>query len=133
MSTIDLSPLIGQILPMVATLIFGFLAKIIHDVNMRNIIHRGLEMAVNYAVQQSEKADWTKIETRNELVAAGANYAISHFPSALKYFGVNRIKLEQLVMARLVNFDNNIGVWEQAKPDAPSAVDIAPNFSAGGN
>lgn len=124
MAQIDFTPLIAQILPMVATVIFGYIAKIVHDVNARNVIHRGLAMAVNYAVQAAEKVDWTKVETRNELVAAGANYAITHFSGALKYFGIDRPKLEQLVMARLVNWDERVGIWQPAGKDHPSAVDL---------
>lgn len=124
MSTIDLMPIITQVFAMVATILFGLIAKVVHDVNARAIIHKGLDMAVSYAIQTLSKADWTKIETRNAIVAAAVNYAISNFNGALNYFGITREKLEMLILARLSLHDENLGQWDAEEPDPVTAVDI---------
>jgi hypothetical protein len=73
-------------------------------------------LAVEYAIEAVHDLNWTKLSSRNELVALAVNYVIRATPGALKKFGIDRERLEDMVLARLFKHDPHKGVWAR-EPD----------------
>ena len=104
----------------VAAVLAALVSKFFHDGHVRTYLNRILELSVQYAIEAVHNLDWTKLETRNELIALAANYVIRSAPGALKKFGIDRSHLEDMVLARLHFHDPKTGKWQ---PEAPAPED----------
>jgi len=90
---------------------------LIQDAEIRKYLDAALSNATKYGVNKIEKADWTKLETKNAALANAATYAIDKVPQALDHFGVTQDQLIDMLEAKLLDHDKNPGQW------APSEVD----------
>jgi hypothetical protein len=113
---IDIAPVVTAAVQIAATILFAFVGKFVTDHQARRYLHRAIELAVEYAIEAVHDLNWTKLSSRNELVALAVNYVIRATPGALKKFGIDRERLEDMVLARLFKHDPHKGVWER-EPD----------------
>jgi hypothetical protein len=118
---VDIAPILTALVQMVATGLAAVIARFFHTGYLRDGLYKVLEMAVRYAIQTVHTVDWTKLETRNELVALAANYVIQSAPKALSKFGIDRPRLEQMVLARLHFHDPEPGRWDDVAAEASLA------------
>jgi hypothetical protein len=114
---IDIAPVVTAFVQIVAAVLAALVSKFFHDGHVRAYLNRILELSVQYAIEAVHNLDWTKLETRNELIALAANYVIRSAPGALKKFGIDRLHLEDMVLARLHFHDPETGAWRSG--DAP--------------
>jgi hypothetical protein len=115
MDIIDLTPVLTMLLQVTATILMALVGKYVSDLQVRGYLNRAIELAVRFAIEAAHNLDWTKLSSRNELVALAVNYVIKATPDALKKFGIDRERLEDMVLARLFEHDPHKGVWT---PDA---------------
>lgn len=121
---IDIAPVVTVFVQMAATLLFALIGKFVTDHQARHYLHRAIELAVEYAIEAVHDLDWTKLNSRNELVALAVNYVIRATPGALKKFGIDRERLEDMVLARLFKHDPVKGRWEsEPEPEGESTED----------
>jgi hypothetical protein len=118
MNVIDLTPILTVIVQMAATVLFALLGKFVSDHQARHYLHRAIELAVEYAIEAVHDLNWTKLSSRNELVALAVNYVIRATPGALKKFGIDRERLEDMVLARLFKHDPVKGLRDRDPEDA---------------
>lgn len=88
------------------------------DLKFNSYLHAATDRAVQYALERVDNVDWTKIETRNALVATASNYLIKNSPKALEYFGIDASPeaLEQLILSKLGKYDKVPGTWTGESP-----------------
>jgi hypothetical protein len=110
---IDIGPIVTAAVQIAATILFAAIGKFVTDHQARHYLHRAIELAVEYAIEAVHDLNWTKLSSRNELVALAVNYVIRATPGALKKFGIDRERLEDMVLARLFKHDPHKGVWER--------------------
>lgn len=85
-------------------------------------LDKALNLAVSYGIEHIDKADWTNIQTKHQVVAAAANYAIDRVPELLKRFNVTPEALNQMLTARLMPHDTAPGNWTGEAAPAPVPV-----------
>lgn len=92
---------------------FG-LDKFVTDEQFQKLVAPLLDEAVAYGVGQLTKADWLKIETKNEAVEFAVEYALEHGGDLLAKFGVDEDLLRQKLEAKLVQngWDTKPGEWQ---------------------
>jgi hypothetical protein len=110
-AVIDFAPVVTGFVQIFAAILMGLIGKIVHDEQARRYLYKALDLAVQYAIEAVADLDWTKVSSRNELVALAVNYVIQATPGALSKFGISRERLEDMVLARLFKHDPNRGVW----------------------
>ncbi|NDD53417.1 hypothetical protein EBZ39_06005 [bacterium] len=125
---IDLTPLLTQVLMAVGVAVTALAAVLVqrlntwvkakfnvelavNDVEMNRLLSNQVDIAVKYAIQSVDKLDWTKIETKNALVAAGTNFVINNAAGTIQKLNLSREQIEQRVTAALMNHDTNPGTW----------------------
>jgi hypothetical protein len=112
MNVIDFTPILTAAVQIAATILFALLGKFVNDAQARHYLHRAIELAVEYAIEAVHDLNWTKLSSRNELVALAVNYVIRATPGALQKFGIDRGRLEDMVLARLFKHDPVKGLWD---------------------
>lgn len=139
-SAFDLGPIISQVLLLISGVLGAIGIWVLKKVNnwleaktgnehldldskYRDILDAGIMRGVQYAVEKVEHSDWTKIETKNAVVAEAVNYALLHFGDILKWFKIDndRAAIERMVLARVFHIDD-------APNETPGAV--PPGFSS---
>lgn len=125
---IDLTPVLTQILMAVGVAVSALAAVLVQrlntwvkakfnvelavsEVEVQRLLNNQVDVAVKYAIQSLDKVDWTKIETKNALVAAGTNYLIVNAAGSIEKLKLTREQVEQRVTAALMNHDTNPGNW----------------------
>lgn len=115
---INLMPLLQLTLPLLAVVLlvlvtygaglavrkFG-LEKLITEDQIKAMLHKQMEVAVQYGIQKLEKADWTKVETKNAVLANAANFMVDHSDELLAKAKITPEKLEELLTAKFNTFD----------------------------
>jgi hypothetical protein len=124
MNVIDISPILTAMVQMAATLLFALIGKFVSDHQARHYLHRAIELAVEYTIEAVHDLDWTKLSSRNELVALAVNYVIRATPGALKKFGIDRERLEDMVLARLFKHDPAKGQWVHDPEDGAEVDEL---------
>jgi hypothetical protein len=119
---VDLSAIVSSAIQLLGAVAAAFVGKMAHDAHVRAYLGRIIEHSVKFAVESVEHVDWTRLDVRNALVAAAANYVIQSAPKALRTFGIDRNRLERMVLARLFDLDGRPGRWD---PDADGDGDGA--------
>ena len=83
---------------------FG-LSQLAIDASTRAIVDQGLQKAIGYAVtkvQEFTAAKPLSVDVKSDLIKHTADYALTHIPDALAYFGLDDPqKLAQSIEARL--------------------------------
>lgn len=100
-SVIDLVPVASAVLQLVAAVVIGWLGKLGADAATRAYLTRILEVSVGFALNSVATAGYGRVDVRNALTAAAANYVIRAAPGALRRFGIDRDRLEDMILARL--------------------------------
>lgn len=89
--------------------------KLFEKDKLYDMVDKQMDQAVAYGIQQLEKADWTKIETKNAILAGAANFMVDHADDLLNKTGMTEAKLKALLEAKLMTVDQNPGTWEQTE------------------
>lgn len=127
-SLVDLRPLVDQIVIPIVIPLLGSLAswgvwRIVSLIGLhisasqQAVVNSGLNMAINYASTKVEGFIPGKItvDTKSDVTAVAAQYALDHIPDALSYFGAtDKTKLVAMIEARL-------GIPDPSAP-APAAT-----------
>ena len=78
--------------------------------DQRALIDAVLSRAIDYGIAQAEAAlqmlgadGKLTLDTHNEAIQHAADYALTHIPDALGYFGIDRAGVIRMVTARMVN------------------------------
>lgn len=82
-----------------------------HEVLLRNKLEDVVDQGVAFGIQKLDKADWTKLSTRNKIVGEGVNYVIDTAPELVEKFGLTPEKVEKIVLAKLNAHDPAKGLW----------------------
>lgn len=91
------------------------LDKLISEEKVQEMLDKVLDEAVDYGVGKISTADWTKIETKNEVVGFAANYVLNHGGELLAKTGLTQDALIEKIEAKLLKHDKNPGVWVDAE------------------
>ena len=81
-------------------------------------LHKTVEKGVLYAMEKSKEADWTKVKTKNVMIANASKYVAEIAPDALARFGYTPEALEKIIVARLGKY-----TVENTPVVAPSATE----------
>jgi len=127
---IDFSPIISQVILAIGA-VFAALATwatrwVINKIKsstsldltqqehiIRGYVTSAIDNAVLAAIEKTTSLDWTKLSTRNELVATAVNHIINAVPDGLKALGIgDRDTLENIVLSRLSKYDTSVGTWD---------------------
>ena len=108
LNIIDFSPLVEWLFTFVGlalTALLGLASRYIAkktgvEVDLKNnaIINEAIERGMTYA--RTKIADNSTMETKNDMVALAASYAIAGAPKALKYFDIDPPRLAEMIFAR---------------------------------
>lgn len=125
LETIDLAPILTTVLTFLGLIGTGvgiwawrWLSKklgvesLVKEEKVREALDKYIEEGVKYGINRLDHADWTKIETKNKIVAYAANHVVEHGPNAMKQAGVNIDALAQKIEAKLLDYDKNPGHWD---------------------
>lgn len=111
--TIDLTPLLDALLPAIGVVLSVLLSygigiaakkfKIEIEAKHREALQSALQNAIGFGLKKAGDAgrDLAKIDTRNEVLAAGVNYVVASVPGALTKLNVDNTRLRQLLEAKL--------------------------------
>jgi hypothetical protein len=128
--TIDLMPLISEALWLLVPPVFAWAVALIArrlrlsgEALQAERLDRVCELAIQYAISRLEDADWTRLSTRNAIVADAGNYVVRAIPQILAAFRIDRQGVEDRVAARLHAYDPKPGIWRREFDDG--AVDAA--------
>ena len=115
--TVDLSPLIGvgvEVLSLVLVPVIGaplalLARKVFSLVNLqidekqRGAVDQALEKAIGFGIAEvgGRIAATSKVDIRNQAVAAAASYAVAAVPQALAHFKVDQPRIENMIRARM--------------------------------
>lgn len=125
---VDINPLLALLLTLAAAvaaplLFAGYkwvlrkvgVAGIVSDDAVKALLDKYLDDAVKYGINKLEKADWTKIETKNAIVGHASNYVINQAPALLKKAKLDPEQLEARIEAAMLKYDQAPGTWESEK------------------
>lgn len=93
--------------------------KLVSDELIRQNLDKIMKMGVQYGVEQLERADWTKVSTKNEVVDHALGYVLKAAPDALAKLGIDvatpdgRKHVEDMLVARLLPHDQAPGTWDK--------------------
>lgn len=65
---------------------------------LEGIIQRGIGFAQHEVALAGERLT---IDTHNQVLAAAAGYVVASAPDALRYFGIDELRVQQMISARL--------------------------------
>jgi len=89
----------------------------------RDYLDKAINYGIQFAISEMKEVNWTKIETRNGLVAVAVNYVLRFVPGALAKFGIkDELALRDMVLARLLNHDQAPGNWTGVPSSATVTV-----------
>lgn len=109
-NTIDLTPLMGPVLELVAAAVTGVVGVALRrwlglkaDNEVRSYLDSALNRAVLYGLNKAkdEFGQLDKVTVRNAALDAAARYAVEAVPDALQRFRITPQRLRDLVMARM--------------------------------
>jgi hypothetical protein len=109
-NTIDLTPLMGPVLELVAAAVTGVVGVALRrwlglkaDNEVRGYLDSALNRAVLYGLNKAkdEFGQLDKVTVRNAVLDAAARYAVEAVPDALRRFRITPQKVRDLVEARM--------------------------------
>lgn len=68
---------------------------------LNDAIKNGVEFGKKKAKEELSDADWTRIETKNVLLAHAAGYVLSKVPDAVKRFKLTEDDIKDLIYSRI--------------------------------
>lgn len=89
------------------------LEKLVTQEQINKLVDKLVEEAADYAVSNLKDADWLKVKTKNEAVDFALHYASENGQDLLKKAGLDSIKLQQKIEAKLLKHDTNPGQWTE--------------------
>ena len=133
---VDLGPLLANVVyPLAAavvTLLAAWLSKraatwlgLQNDAAIRGTLETAMQNGLAFAQGKlNASAGSMSIDTKNQLVAVAANYAVAHVPDALKALGVDQATLVEKLQARL-SINTTPAAESVAVPTEPASVRAA--------
>lgn len=128
---IDLSPVINEGLKLLAAFLGVLAYKVWGDGRTRDYLDRALDLGLDFAMAQVRSADWTKVGTRNALLAHACAYVVDAVPGAIKRFGWDRKGLENRLLARLARRDDTPFAFELDRDLLPEGKPLPPEAEGG--
>ena len=98
---------------------------------LREYLDAAMMNALKYASTQVDKAEWAKVEVKNEMVAIAATYVMNSVPDALKYFGLTRESVMEKLLARFPDLEASLSAGTTVVVNtAPATAPKAPSRTA---
>lgn len=123
---VDIGPLLKDLLGLVLASITGALLVGVHwifkkvgldNAKAEQVIHDKLEAlmdtALQFAIGKLEKAEWTQIQTKNEIVSAAMKFVVEHGAGWIDKLGWTDDKVQAYIEAKLLKYDQAPGVWNK--------------------